>query len=494
MASLFRRLLRIQFSLALLISLLHSWGWPPQEDEKEQKRAINHLRSVGAKLTFEGDRLIGVSFFGSTATDDDTQCLASIDTLQWIDFGQRNFGDSSLVQLVELKDLNWLNLDLTHITDSGLEVLCKNRNLEAMDLSATRITQLKPLTNLPKLRKLSLQHCAIDDSQLIFLGQIPSLVDLDLNSTEVTDGGMKHLANLTNLEELRLAQARITDDSLAHLLAFPKLQQLQLAYPIGNGQDPGHCYLSALGLRRLRKKLGEATIFGNSGGPPFGTVEIHRKGQLETLDMSIDELLEFVDKSAVEVIDFSDTIVDDSTIRKFKRFVNLQSLNLRQTWITDAAFETIGQMSELRVLDVSDTRITDEGIQLLAMCSLLRKLNLENTYVNGRGFETLTDLTQLVDLDISRHPSTRWSGRFDNWQGLSDEGLELVSQIHWLDRLNLDGQSNLSPRGIRNLLRFSIATEIGIQDLSIDPKLETELHKALPRVTWSYRTDYRFLD
>jgi hypothetical protein len=241
--------------------------------------------------------------------------------------------------------------------------------------------------------------------------------------------------------------------------------------------------------------LADATIFGEPGEPPRGTIEVRQKGHLQLQEISINELLAFADKSAVEAIDFSHTMVDDDSIKSFNRFENVRSLNLRRTWITDSAFETISQMSELRDLDVSETRVSDDGIKLIVMCSLLSRLNLENTNVEGRAFEKLADLTALVDLDISRHDGdTRWNGRFDNWKGLSDEGFELVSRLTWLDRLNIDGQSNLSPSGLRYLLRFSMATEIGIDGLPIDPKLKSELHQSLPNVTWEYRTDYRFMD
>ncbi len=492
----------MHFKLVHFSAMILALGWAfaaiVQGQQPDERSAIAHLRSIGVELEYDNGHVVGVDFLRSSSSDSDAAYLASLKSLRSINFGQRKFSDNALKHLVGLENLRSVNLSLCPVTDRGLETLTGNRNIEHLDLTGTDITDLKPLGQFEKLKTLELAHCLVTDAQLVHLSQIGSLVELDLGSTEVTDVGVGHIAELDNLETLCLANDRITDSGASKLVNCSNLKWLQLAYSIGNGWQPSHCHVSADVLRELKENLPGLNIHGRPAQPITGRIGLLKNSDLIVVQITISDLIGLADKSVVQSIDFTDSIVDDESLASLDQFTSLRSLRLGGTWITDATLKKIANLRPLETLDLRDTRVTDVGVAHLSTCTELKTLNLHNTMLSGSAFEEMTALRNLVDLDVSQNRGdTRWYGRSGLSSGITDQGLQFISQLDWIERLNLecyDFSSGVSADGIRRLFNLTHLRELGVYGLPINDELLKELKLNLPNAKLDYKTTYGFLD
>ena len=469
---------------ALLATLLCFASAPVNGQQSDEKTAIAHLQSIGVELETANKKVVGVNFFQSTGTDSDIRYLVAIPSIREINFGQHAFTDNAMKHISNLNNVRSINLSLCPITNTGLAAICTNPNLETLDLAGTNITDLRPLTQLRKLKHLELQHCAIADSQIVRLAKIQSLVELNLGSTEVTDIGVKSLTQLPKLEVLILAGVRVTDASAKVFEDCPSLKKLQLAYGIGKSFEPGRCHISADVLGDLKRKLSGVQVMGKPAKPIEGKIELVENDQSVVKQMTLKQLSALYDKSMVTSIDFSNSIVDDDSLESLAKFTNVKSLNLAHTWITDLTLKKIGGLNRLESLDIHDTRVTDAGMAHLKTCTNLAMLNLHNTLVTDNAFGSLAGLTGLVDLDVSRNAGqTKWNRVcFAPW--ISNDGLLAISQFKKLERLNLNcydyTPKKMSANGIRLLFKLTKLQELSLFGLPVDDDFEKEFKRKIP--------------
>jgi len=162
---------------------------------------VKHLRLSGTGVTDAGlegikelTQMEGLSLPGRI-TDAGFVHLASLQRLQWLDFGQlKGFTGAGLKHLAKLRRLHGLTLSLTGVTDAGLE-------------NITGLTQLKALSLPPAVTNAGLAH----------LKGLTNLESLGLFRTKVTDAGLVHLRGLTRLRTLDVGDTQITDNAIAEL-------------------------------------------------------------------------------------------------------------------------------------------------------------------------------------------------------------------------------------------------------------------------------------
>ena len=119
--------------------------------------------------------------------------------------------------------------------------------------------------------------------------------------------------------------------------------------------------------------------------------------------------------------------VNDSSIRKLRRFPHLRKISLSGTVLTDSGTEALTSLTKLEsvsirgpqlgdqtikhllsskehlsLLDLNGTRITDEGIQQLTAFPKLQHLDLGNTRISRRSFGDLAKLKRLRSLRLRR--------------------------------------------------------------------------------------------
>src|SRR6056297_1952836 len=101
-----------------------------------------------------------------------------------------------------------------------------------VDLRGQSITSedLKPLTELSRLRALRLAGTEIGDDALVTIGQIESLEDLDLRNCPVSDAGLAELTSLSKLKALRLSgengACTVSDEGMQHVAEIDNLKVL----------------------------------------------------------------------------------------------------------------------------------------------------------------------------------------------------------------------------------------------------------------------------
>lgn len=76
---------------------------------------------------------------------------------------------------------------------------------------------LRLLSQLKHLRRLSLAGIAVNDRYLKKLGQLKNLEELDLHATAITDGGLEQLPIFPNLKRIYLAKTATTHGGIRKL-------------------------------------------------------------------------------------------------------------------------------------------------------------------------------------------------------------------------------------------------------------------------------------
>jgi Leucine-rich repeat (LRR) protein len=133
------------------------------------------------------------------------------------------------------------SLDLAGCAIDNLNFAAPLESLQELIVSATKVGDLKPLSGLKSLRKLSLAGLKVADDALQTLAGLTDLRQLDLSKTEVNGRGLVHLAKLPKLAELSLASSNVSNLFAKEVGMLPKLERLSLA----------GCTFSDAGIERL---------------------------------------------------------------------------------------------------------------------------------------------------------------------------------------------------------------------------------------------------
>lgn len=135
--------------------------------------------------------------------------------------------------LAQLLSLQTLNLDGTGVTEASLKYLATLPALSSLSLAGIPVADgnhaLQIISGL-KLTHLTLpgRH-SVNDGGLSFLSGLSLLSELDLTDyTQVTDQGVQQLSNMTRLKKLSLSNTQVTDAGLPSLRRLQELQELCL--------------------------------------------------------------------------------------------------------------------------------------------------------------------------------------------------------------------------------------------------------------------------
>jgi internalin A len=111
-----------------------------------------------------------------------------------------------------------------------------------------------------------------------------------------------------------------------------------------------------------------------------------------------------LDHHAVEVIsvDLRGTQITDAGLEHLKGLTSLKSLYLNGTQITDAGLEHLKVLNSLTQLNLGRTKITDAGLEHLKVLNSLTQLGLDDTQITGAGLEHLNVLNSLKLLQLNR--------------------------------------------------------------------------------------------
>lgn len=218
--------------------------------------------------------------------------------------------------------------------DTGVAVGCGSgltlwssptREIDAGDES------LRLAKDLRGVYVLSLLHTSVTDAGLVHIREMPDLVNLDLGSTKIQGPGLGYLRGL-QLQELSLHKAPVNDAGLASLPEMPSLKTLDL----------GGTKVTGAGLAHLR----------------------HYRS-LTSLGLSRTQI---VDDDIRELVDLP-----------------LESLNLYNTPITDAALPYLEKMPKLRNVHLCGTQVTTKAASQSSSAPVREWVLMKDTFCKQIG-------------------------------------------------------------------------------------------------------------
>ena len=91
----------------------------------------------------------------------------------------------------------------------------------------------------------------------------------------------------------------------------------------------------------------------------------------------------------LESLDLRATFIGDAGLKDQANLTKLKSLRVAQTWISDEGMSSVGKLPSLVALDIRHTDITDEGLKYLAEVSTLRRIRATGSRVTLGGLSNL---------------------------------------------------------------------------------------------------------
>jgi Leucine-rich repeat (LRR) protein len=300
-------------------------------------------------------------------------------------------------------------------------------NIESVDLTSTWITDadLARIGALGHLRGLNLAHTKVSDVGMQHLSGLTGVTDLNLYYAEyITEDGIAPIKGWTSLEQLNLRGTKVTSKVFDHLAHLTSLRSLDLAY--SQIDDEGFEQLSALA------HLEELAIGGNrltgSALPLLKLLPVLRKldvGGIQRVDSGLWGLaltdatlqqiaalteLRSLNLSGANLSDFGTDRPERTLARselrdlsKLKTLVNLESLDLSNTPVSDDALEALRALPKLRELRLGLAgHIHDRSVPVLLGMARLESVYLAGSGLTEQGIEQLRKSGHFHTLDAGQ--------------------------------------------------------------------------------------------
>ncbi|XP_028067327.1 receptor-like protein 13 isoform X2 [Camellia sinensis] len=413
-------------------------------------------------LPFKELRSLNLSFnsFSGWTHNEGFERLSNLRKLEIVDLGSNNFDDNnvfhSLGALTSIKTLIISNNALGGYFPA--HELVALRNLKTLDIGFNHYYGCLPmqgfekLSALRKLETLNLEWNEFDHSILPSMSALRSLKMLNLHANNI--GGLfppQELAYLGNLERLDLSFIQFNDIQGCENLS--RLENLETLYLRGNRFNKSVilCLSSLISLKNL-------SLQGNNLGDPFPARELTVLKNLETLDLSSNELSSLTMQGLcklkkLEELDLSHNHFEGilpsclSNLRSLKFFdISLNqftgnispslfgSLNsLEYIDLSHNCFEglfsfgSFANHSNLEVFElISDNdkfEVETESTDWIPMFQL-KVLVLSNCKLSGKVPKFLLYENKLKVIDLSHNNLT---GSFTNWLWVNNTGLEVLN-------------------------------------------------------------------
>jgi internalin A len=191
------------------------------------------------------------------------------------------------------------------------------------------------LSELGRLRELSLSGNVIKGPGLVCLEGMTDLRVLDLSWNPLHDADMAHLSRLSRLEVLNLRGLAVTDAGLGHLKRL-NLRDL----------DMNRCPITTAGLAHLRG--------------------MNRLEFLWVMNTQVDSLKPLRSLRNLTNLGLAITPITNEGLAPVANFARLKSLHLDGTSIGDAGLVHLRGLTNLTELYLAETKITDAGLANLA--------------------------------------------------------------------------------------------------------------------------------
>lgn len=369
------------------------------------------------------------------------------------------------------KSLNVVNLMDAKVTDDALKIIATSPRMESIVLNGEEITNegVKALAGCKTLDFISLFSTKkVTDDGIKELAALPNLRTLYLAFFTLNGSAFEAFAGSKALTSLTLEYIDgFTDDGARHLSKLPNLNELKIKSGFG---DKG---MTAAGLKAIvdvrvpakfefdKKLIDDAMLEtlvakGWLYGPTApGAKDKKPATPEEVRSINLDDS-RVTDKGFAAVLNCTNaeslflgrTGISDETLRKLAGFKKLKYLALEKTKVTgtglealtalpidhvamqeceltEAAFQALGKMPELKELWISGAKMKADWLKHLTALPKFKELNLMRTDFNDDAVNHLMKISSLEDLTL-------------NNTGLTDVGFQQLLKLPKLKRLYVD--------------------------------------------------------
>lgn len=315
-------------------------------------------------------RVLDVGFHYASPVDDSVlHHLKDLKLLQELTLQGISFRGDGLKHLKQAIDLRLLRVQLVAPVH-GLKSLQELESLEVLNIqfrqfeskdweenhdSAVATDAVRAVSNLRKLKELSLDVGPADPAAYEALTTNPSLTELHLGPIRLTHSIAQWLARIPKLRRLFHSRYRSTIEAGA-IAAFngSKLEFLSL----DNRDEPLSCHELLEGVDVLPKLT---TLHGVT--PTTGEeIELLARCVPQLKNLSLGDTKPRADASGQDSpAPESVSLMSNRDLKPLVRMPHLEQLLLGRNGFTDEAVELLGQLKSLKEIDLSETDITDAG-------------------------------------------------------------------------------------------------------------------------------------
>jgi Leucine-rich repeat (LRR) protein len=228
---------------------------------------------------------------------------------------------------------------------------------------------IAPLKGWTRLQRLNLRGTKVTSKVFEHLAHLTSLRSLDLANSQIDDEGFEHLASLTHLEEIAIGGNRLTGAALPLLKLSPSLRKLD----VGGIQrvDSGlwGVPLTEANLQQIAALTGlRSLILSGANLSDFGT---DRPARSQLRDLSMLKML-----VNLETLDLSNTPVSDDALEALRTLPKLRELRLGLAAnIHDRSVPVLLDMPRLESVYLAGSGLTEQGIEQLRKSGRFRTLD-----------------------------------------------------------------------------------------------------------------------
>lgn len=147
---------------------------------------------------------------------------------------------NDLAIICAVDTIRFLDIPGTLLSSDHWRIITTARNIEGFHVNgpAVHVASIPRLTNLTRLRHLSLESETVADEHLTVLRSLPSLTELSLNRARIKGTGLTNLHGLTQLTHIDIAHTPVTDDYLSNLSGLTRLDSLYVGEHITDAGIP----------------------------------------------------------------------------------------------------------------------------------------------------------------------------------------------------------------------------------------------------------------
>jgi internalin A len=393
-------------------------------------------------------------------SDDDYKMIARSKRVQYIDLSRVECTDRGIQALARMTQLGTIFVNGDDVTDAGVKALSRCQSLEVVALSCMNVTEagVKELAALPNLRRLSLGLMTFRGDGLEVFAGSKTLRAVGLSSVKgFTDRGARALAKLPNLDELAIdawaGQSQLTTAGLKTIVAA----HVPTSFEFDEKLIDDDLLESLVAKGWLYGPTLEGAVFKK----PASAEEV-RTIALNGSKVTDRGLVAVLHCMNVESLYLERTAVTDLTLKNISGFRKLSHIELEKTRVTAAgldaicglpitylglggcelsedAFKAVGKMGFLEELSLDAAKMNPEWLRHIASLTKLRKVNLMRTAFDDVAAKRLAATPGLEDLTL-------------NGTRLGDDGFRALLTLPRLTSLSVDG-TNVSKEVYRNAKR-----------------------------------------